>query len=275
MATYAIGDLHGCFEQLQHLLEMIDYNQKKDVLWFTGDYVNGGPQPLETLRFIKSLGNKAVCVLGNHDVYLLGVAAGILPKLNDRKFGIDEVLAAPDLPEITAWLRSLPFAHYEPAYNALLVHAGILPSWSLPQVLSYAQELSNVLRGPEADTFLSMIVGNEPETWNENLSGWPRLKFLYNCFTRMRFCDEHGKLNLDHKGDLHNIPDGFLPWFQLPRHNRYLKIIFGHWASLLGKTGVANALAIDTGCVWGNSLTALRLNDWKRFEVSSTTVETF
>lgn len=275
MSTYAIGDIHGCFEQLQHLLEIIKYDRKKDVLWFTGDYVNGGPQPLETLRFIKSLGDRNKCILGNHDVYLLGVAAGTVPKLNDRAIGIDEVLAAPDLPEITAWLRTLPFAYYDPAFNALLVHAGVLPQWSVPQILEYAHELSSVLRGPDHMTFLSMIIGNEPDTWSEELTGWPRIKFLYNCFTRMRFCDAHGKLDLDSKGDLHEVPEDFLPWFQLPRHNRYVKIIFGHWAALLGKTGVANALAIDTGCVWGNTLTALRLNDWKRFEVSSAMAETF
>lgn len=275
MATYAIGDVHGCFQQLQHLLEIIDFNPKKDTLWFTGDYVNGGPEPLATLRFIKSLGDNTICILGNHDVHLLAVAAGLVPKLNDRKIGVDEVLAAPDLNEITAWLRTRPFAHYEPAFNALIVHAGVLPSWSLPEIMAHAETMSKVLQSPEADTMLSMVIGNEPDTWDHNLDGWPRIKFFLNCFTRMRFCNEYGKLDLTSKGDLNDIPEGFLPWFQLPRQNKYLKIIFGHWASLLGKTGVANALAIDTGCVWGNTLTALRLNDWKRFEVSSTLVETF
>lgn len=275
MSTYAIGDIHGCFEQLQHLLEVIEYDRKKDILWFTGDYVNGGPQSLETLRFIKSLGEQNICVLGNHDVYLLGVATGAVKSLNDRKIGFEDVLAAPDLPEIIAWLRTLPFAHYDPKYDALLVHAGVIPQWSLTQILEYAEDLSNVLKGPEFMDFLAMIIGNEPDTWSPALTGWPRIKFIYNCFTRMRFCDENGKLELDSKGTLQHVPENFYPWFQLPRHNRYMKIIFGHWAALQGKTGVANALAIDTGCVWGNTLTALRLEDWKRFEVSSAMVETF
>jgi len=268
MATYAIGDIHGCFDQLQNLLNLIKFNPQEDTLWFAGDLVNGGPQPVETLKFIKSLGDKCICVLGNHDLVMLGVAANKLSAPKDRPIGIESVLAAPDSSELLDWLSKQPLVHYDAKFNALIVHAGVLPQWDLTQILARAKEVETLLRGPEADSLYDQMYGNQPESWDDNLSSWPRIRFIINCFTRMRFCDQYGKLDLITKGNVNSAPAGYLPWFEVPgRKTKDIKIIFGHWASLMGETGVPNALGIDTGCVWGHRLTALRLDDWQRFSV--------
>lgn len=274
MATYVIGDVHGCFIQLQQLLTVINFNLEQDTLWFTGDLINGGPQPAETLRFIKSLGNKQVCVLGNHDLVLLGVDAGKLTAPNDRNLGFEPVLNSPDCEELIDWLRMRPLVHFDAKFNVLLVHAGVLPQWNLEQTQKYAHEIENILRSPQATELYGEMYGNLPDVWDENLSGWPRIRFLINCFTRMRFCSPAGKLNLTAKGTVQDAPTGFLPWFTIPTaRDPQLKILFGHWAALLGKTGVDNAIALDTGCVWGHHLTALRLDDYKFFSVAGRVAE--
>lgn len=268
MATYAIGDIHGCFEQLQRLLDHIKYNSQHDTLWFTGDLVNGGPQPTETLRFIKDLGDKAVCVLGNHDLTLLAVASGKLAALNDRAIGYDAVFAAADRDTLLDWLRTLPLTHYDAEFNALLVHAGVLPTWDLTKIQQLSREVETLLRSTDIEKFYAVMHGDLPDTWSDTLTGIDRVRFIINTLTRMRFCNAAGSLALKSKGEAAKAPDGYAPWFTLINPSmQNTKIIFGHWAALLGETGVPNAFAIDTGCVWGNSLTALRLNDWRRFSI--------
>lgn len=270
MATYAIGDIHGCHDQLQRLLDKIQFKPEQDTLWFTGDLINGGPKPAETLRFIKSLGSGAITVLGNHDLVLLGVATGKLNAPHDRSVGFEPVLAAPDREELLYWLQTRPLVHYDEKFNALLVHAGVLPQWDLATVQALAREVEQVLRSPDATNFYSQMYGDLPDTWSNNLTGEARIRFIINCCTRMRFCDTHGKLNLTAKGDLNSAPADYLPWFKVKdRKAAMVNIIFGHWAAILGETNVKHVHAIDTGCMWGHSLTALRLDDWQRFSVAA------
>ena len=267
MTTYVIGDIHGCYQQLCILLDNITFDPSKDVLWFTGDLINGGPQPAEVIRFIKSLGNKQVCVLGNHDLVLLGVAAGKIAAPHDRTIGFEPVLEAADRDELLNWLRFRPMIHYDATFNTLLVHAGVLPIWSLIEIQNYAHEIENILRSNNVVELYSTMYGNMPHTWTNALTSWDRIRFLINCFTRMRFCTPNGTLNLTAKGKIHDTPgQAFKAWFEIPTARDYnLKVLFGHWAALMGHTGVNNAIALDTGCVWGHHLTALRLDDWKFF----------
>ena len=265
MATYVIGDVHGCFQELQQLLSLIKFDPQNDKLWFTGDLINGGPQPLETLRFIKSLGSQQICVLGNHDLVLLGIYAEQLTLPNDRKIGFEPVLNATDCTPLLEWLKMRPLVHFDANFNVLLVHAGVLPQWSLEEIQSYAKEVENVLRS--ANAISKEMFGDLPDIWSAGLEGFPRLRFLINCFTRMRFCSLDGQLDLINKGTITTTP-GFLPWFKIStQRDPNLTILFGHWATLLGKTNQSNAIALDTGCVWGHQLTALRLEDRKFFTV--------
>lgn len=266
MATYVIGDIHGCFVELQALLDTIKFNNKHDILWFTGDLINGGPQPAEVLRFIKSLGPQHVCVLGNHDLVLLAVATHSITPHNDRKIGFEPVFTAPDWEELIDWLRMRPVVHYDASFNMLLVHAGVLPHWDLTQIQSYARETEELLHGPNYLELYVNMFGNEPSQWSKNLKGWDRIRFIINCFMRMRFCTAQGKLDLITKGEANAAPAGYVPWFSIPRQDD-LTIIFGHWAALLGQTGVMHAIAMDTGCVWGHSLSALCLDDKQIYSV--------
>lgn len=258
MATYVIGDIHGCYDQLQNLLDVIHFDINEDTLWFTGDLINGGPKPAEVIRFIKSLGDKQVCVLGNHDLVLLAMGAGSVTPTNDRKIGFEPFFNAPDHAELLAWLRMRPLVHYAPQFNMLLVHAGILPIWTLDDVLSYGAEVTNLLHGPQYLSLYDNMFGNEPAMWSEELSGWERIRFIINVLVRMRFCTVDGRLDLLTKGEVDAAPAGFAPWFKIPRKDN-LKIVFGHWAALMGTTGVDHAIAMDTGCVWGQRLSARNL----------------
>lgn len=258
MPIYAIGDVQGCYEPLQRLLEKIHFNPEKDCLWFTGDLVNRGPDSLKVLRFIKSLGNKHVVVLGNHDLHLLAVAYGVAPLRQGDT--LDEVLSAPDRHELIDWLRHRPLLFHQENY--VLTHAGLLPSWSLQQAIHCAKEVEQVLQSENPEEFLKNMYGNQPDCWNDNLTGIERLRFITNCFTRMRFCYPDGRLDLSNKGMPDKITQELLPWFKLQRRaNRDLKILFGHWAALGGKADVANIYPLDTGCVWGHCLTAMCLED--------------
>lgn len=266
MATYVIGDIHGCLEQLQQLLQLINFDNQNDTLWFTGDLINRGPQSLETLRFIKSLGSNHICVLGNHDLVLLALHAKQLTLPKDRSNNFDQILEAVDSDELLQWLQTRPVAYYDAKFNALLVHAGVLPQWSLEQILSYAGEIETALQGPNAAALFKEMYGNLPDTWSPNLIGWNRLRFLMNCFTRMRFCSKTGQLDLAPKGIQPAL--GFDAWFEIDTvRDSELTILFGHWAALLGKTNKSNFIGLDTGCVWGHQLTALRLEDRKYFAV--------
>ncbi len=264
MATYVIGDIHGCFDQLQALLEKIFFDPTNDTLWFTGDLVNGGPQSLETLRFVKNLGPKHICVMGNHDMALIAAAAGKIPAPKDRKIGIESVLNAPDCAELCEWLRNRPIAHYSLQHNVLLIHAGVLPSWQISDIQRYANELASVIQDSDTTANLAELFGSTNEQWSDQLTGIDRARCLLNIFTRMRFCTSDEKLDLTSKGESDSPPVGLTPWFKIPRHDsNNMKIVFGHWAALKGKTDVANIIAIDTGCVWGEQLTTLCLDNWQ------------
>lgn len=266
MPTYAIGDIQGCFVELEMLLEQIHFNYHQDTLWFTGDLVNRGPRSLEVLRFVKALGEKHVIVLGNHDLHLLAVAYGVrdLHK-NDT---LDEILAAPDKNELMDWLRHRPLLHYDKLTEYVMVHAGLAPIWDLNQARWLAQEVEGILRGPSPETFLKNIYGNQPDRWNDNLSGIERWRCIINFLTRMRFCYADGRLDLTYKGEIAGKPIDLIPWFDVSnRKNVNEKIIIGHWAALNGKSDAPNIYPLDTGCVWGNCLTAMRLEDRKRFNV--------
>jgi bis(5'-nucleosyl)-tetraphosphatase (symmetrical) len=269
MATFAIGDLQGCHDELRRLLAAIRFSPAADHLWFTGDLVNRGPKSLDCLRFVKSLGDRAITVLGNHDLHLLAVAHNADAK--KRRDTLDEVLHAKDRDELLAWLRQQPLAHHDARFG-LLVHAGLLPEWDLAKVLALAREAQAMLRSPDADEFLrDKMYGDEPDRWSESLRGWDRLRLVINAFTRMRYCTDDGAINLDFKGKPGDEPAGLTPWFAMPkRKTADVPICFGHW-STLGRVRWEkhNVHGLDTGAVWGGKLTALRLDDGKLFDVKS------
>jgi bis(5'-nucleosyl)-tetraphosphatase (symmetrical) len=266
MATYAIGDVQGCFAELQKLLMHIEFNPAEDILWFTGDLVNRGPRSLDVLRFVKDLGSKHITVLGNHDLHLLAVAYGT--QTTHQSDTLDDILKAPDKIELMDWLRTRPLLHVDHATSFVMTHAGLAPFWTLHQAKQYAQEVEMALRNDTPDLLLQHIYGNQPDLWNEELTGIERLRCIINYFTRMRFCHADGRLDLTYKGDIAGKPQDVMPWFDVPhRVNENQKIIFGHWAGLGGKTDTPNVYPLDTGCVWGNALTAMRLEDEKRFSV--------
>lgn len=267
MATYVIGDIQGCFDELQVLLKEIKYSAK-DQLWFAGDLVNRGPKSLETLRFIKSLGKRAKVVLGNHDLHLLAVYY-TSAKLK-RQDTLSDVLAADDCDELMHWLKSQPLAHYDPTLNALMSHAGIPFDWSTEQVLSRANEVSNMLQSPRFRSYFKEMYGNKPDRWDEKLNGMDRLRCITNYLTRMRFCSPKQRLDLNFKGQIGSQPDNLHPWFELYPHSTDKPLIlFGHWAALMGNTGRDDILALDTGCVWGEKMTAFCLESKRYFYATS------
>lgn len=267
MATYAIGDVQGCYDSLMALLEEINYDDNKDTLWFAGDLVNRGPKSLETLRFIKGLGNKAISVLGNHDLHLLALYFNDNnPKKSDT---LEATLNASDSEELMHWLRHQPLVHYDRSLNAVMVHAGIPPKWSAKKALKRSLEVENFIQSADFREFFNVMYGNAPDKWDKTLIGMDRLRTIVNYFTRMRFCSQNGKLDLLTKEGLDKKPKGFSPWFELERKAAKKRIFFGHWAALEGKTNVANVFALDTGCVWGGKLSAVRLEDEKWFRVSA------
>jgi len=255
MSIYAIGDIQGCYDDLQRLLKKIKFNKKEDKLWFVGDLVNRGPKSLETLRFIKSLGHSAVSVLGNHDLHLLAVAYGCSPIRG--KDTILPILEADDKDELLAWLRTRPLFHYNDDY--CLLHAGLPPQWDFKTAKKMASHVEKELQGDNYLKFLKHMYGNEPNQWRKNLNELEQLRFTVNCFTRMRFCDEQGRLDFKYSSSLGSQPKHLIPWFDLPnRQNKDLKIIFGHW-SAIGYHESNNCYAIDSGCLWGGQLMALKL----------------
>ncbi len=260
MATYAIGDIQGCYDELQRLLHKIDFDETRDQLWFVGDLVNRGPKSLEVLRFIKSLGDTAVTVLGNHDLHLLALAFGNPRHKNSSN--LNDILAAPERDELIYWLRHRPLLHRDDPLAFTMVHAGLAPQWSMKTAETCAREVENVLRGDQhIENFLNMY-GNEPKLWDEDLQGVARWRFITNCFTRLRYCSFDGSLQLQIKGSV--APDiatqNYTPWFAHPdRASRRKRILFGHW-STLGYQASHNTWALDSGCLWGGQLTALRID---------------
>lgn len=267
MPDYAIGDIQGCYEPLQRLLELIDFNDRVDRLWFVGDLVNRGPESLAVLRFISSLPIAPRITLGNHDLHLLGSLFGGRPwKGHDDT--IMEVMNAPDGEELGHWLRKQSILCYSPELNIAMCHAGIAPVWNLAQAIALAGELETVLSGDSYREFLTHMYGNHPDIWSDDLTGIERLRIITNYFTRMRFCDAQGRLELSYKGTIGKAPAHLYPWYEVPcRKEIDVEIVFGHWAALMGQSSNPHIHAIDTGCLWGGQLTALRLQDRQRFSV--------
>lgn len=259
MAVYAIGDVQGCHDGLMRLLDRIRFDPGDDYLWFCGDLVNRGPQSLAVLRHVRKLGERAVVVLGNHDLHLVA-AARDRRALRERDT-LDEVLDAPDASDLVGWLRTRPLLHHDPALGYTMVHAGLAPQWDLALAERCAREVEAALAGDDADALLAAMYGDEPDRWSDELAGIDRLRFIINCFTRLRYVTADARLALEHKGPPGTQPDGVVPWFEHPdRRNGELHVIFGHW-STLGSSPVGTRIyPLDTGCVWGGRLTALRLD---------------
>ena len=258
MATYAVGDLQGCGEEFQALLAALSFDPSRDRLWLVGDLVNRGPQSLEILRTVRALGDAAVTVLGNHDLHLLAVAH--TERRSKSQDTLDAVLAAPDREELLHWLRHRPLLHHDAQLGYALVHAGLAPQWDLQQAAACAREVEDTLRSDRYRQFLENMYGDEPRRWSEQLSGWPRLRFIVNCLTRLRLCTLDGAIDARHKGTLAAAPAGLVPWFKVPgRRSQSLRIVCGHW-SALGYYDGDGVLSIDTGCVWGGTLCAVRLD---------------
>jgi bis(5'-nucleosyl)-tetraphosphatase (symmetrical) len=256
MATYAIGDLQGCYKSLLDLLEKINFDKTKDKLWFAGDLVNRGPDSLSTLRFVKSLGENAIAVLGNHDLHLLAIAYGVK---STRSQDLQRILDAEDRDELLLWLSTRPLLHHDVRLGYTLIHAGIYPQWTLKQAQDNAAELENALKNNLTE-FLNHMYGDKPDSWNESLSGSERLRFICNCFTRMRFCHQDSRLDFSSNAAPGTTPDGTMPWFEIPnRKTCNEKLLFGHW-SRLGAVNQKNIYPLDTGCVWGGKLSALRID---------------
>jgi bis(5'-nucleosyl)-tetraphosphatase (symmetrical) len=264
MATYAIGDVQGCFKALMGLLERVAFDPQRDRLWFVGDLVNRGPDSLATLRFVKGLGHGAVCVLGNHDLHLVAVAEGY-GRLR-KEDTLEQTLDAPDRAELIEWLRARPLMHADGGYA--MVHAGLLPSWTVPRALELAREVEQKLRAPDYASVLAHMYGNEPDRWSEQLAGYGRLRVIINAMTRMRVCTREGVMELGYKGSSAALPPGVLPWFAVPgRASSATPVIFGHW-SALDLVLEPDVIGLDTGCLWGRKLSALRLEDRRLFQFS-------
>ncbi|UCE64750.1 MAG: symmetrical bis(5'-nucleosyl)-tetraphosphatase [Nitrospirota bacterium] len=264
MATYAIGDVQGCMNSLRQLIEKIQFAPDRDRLWFVGDLVNRGPDSLTVLRYVKGLGSAAVTVLGNHDLHLLAVAAGVTDL--QKKDSFHDVLSAPDGPDLLNWLRRQPLIHQEQGF--LLVHAGLLPQWTISQAVNLAREVEALLRSDDFSKNLPFIYfRNGKKDWNDDLSAQDRCGLATNVMTRIRVCSPEGVPDFSFKGPVDQIPHGLKPWFQIPlRANQNETIIFGHW-SALGVVSQDNVLCLDAGCVWGKELVALRLEDRRLFQV--------
>lgn len=264
MAIYAVGDIQGCYTELQQMLEQIHFDPAQDKLWLVGDLVNRGPDSLEVLRLIKSLGDSAITVLGNHDLHLLAVAQG-KASLNHNDT-LDEILAAPDRDELLFWLRNQRLMYAQDEY--VLVHAGLLPQWSVAQAQDLAGEVEAALRSEDYATFLTHMYGNAPHNWDKELTGLNRLRVIVNAFTRMRICTQTGEMEFNFKGEVEHIPAGYRPWFEVPeRASQNATVIVGHW-SALGLLLRKDVIALDTGCLWGGPMTAIRLEDHQLFQVS-------
>jgi bis(5'-nucleosyl)-tetraphosphatase (symmetrical) len=260
MATWAIGDIQGCYDELSRLLESLRFDPAQDTLWFCGDLVNRGGQSLAVLRLVKSFGERTVVVLGNHDLSLLAIAerdeaeqARVNPELR-------EVLFAEDRKELLDWLRTRPLLHTDRALNFLLVHAGLAPRWTVERAERAAREVERRLRGDGARNLLLSMFGNKPDLWTPRLQGNDRLRAAINVFTRLRYCDVRGRIDYREKGRPGSQKPGLYPWFEVPGHAaRDIRIVCGHW-SALGRFAGLGVYAIDGGCVWGGELIALRLD---------------
>ena len=258
MTHYAVGDIQGCARAFDQLLERIGFDTGHDRLWLAGDLVNRGPASLDVLRRVVSLGDSVTAVLGNHDLHLLAAAARVREPMPEDTF--QPVLDAPDGSELIEWLRRQPLLHYEERMDYALVHAGLPPAWSLEEALTHAREVSQLLASPTWTDALSDMYGDEPSAWSTELAPKDRQRYTINSLTRIRYCDEEGKLDFESKGPLGTQPARLKPWFEFPRRGGYrAHVLFGHWASL-GLIRRAEVTCLDSGCVWGRSLTALPID---------------
>lgn len=264
MSTYVVGDIQGCLKPLKCLLREVEFNPAEDVLWSAGDVVNRGPKCLKTLRFLYKIRDSLVLVLGNHDLHLLAVAAGV--RRLSRSDTLDEILKAPDRDELLNWLLHRPLLHHQHGYT--MVHAGIPPQWSIKKARKRAREVETVLQSPRCIEFFQAMYGNVPAVWSKDLQGMERLRVITNYLTRMRYCTEDGILDLESKGATPNLgKQKVSAWFSHPnRKAANDKILFGHWASIEGHTDTPNAIGLDTGCVWGGALSlyCLETGQWTR-----------
>jgi bis(5'-nucleosyl)-tetraphosphatase (symmetrical) len=259
MAVYAIGDLQGCYDPFRRLLDELAFDPHRDTLWLTGDIVNRGPKSLKTLRFVKKLGDSAIMVLGNHDLHLLALEAGVV-RFGKRFGSLQKLLNSADAEELCDWLRHRPLAHYDEHLDTLLVHAGTHPRWSVKKTLARAAEVEETLQGYDYPTLLGKMYGNMPNRWSGALSGYKRLRFIINCLTRMRMvtADEH--LNLNFSGSPWRARKGSVPWYEAKDPAwQGTRVVFGHW-SALGLIVLPELISLDTGCIWGRQLTAVRLD---------------
>lgn len=257
MTDYAVGDIQGCNERLQDLVDKAGFSPSRDRLWFVGDLINRGPSSLAALRYAEGLGDSARVVLGNHDLHLLAVALGG-HKLR-RKDTLQEILDAPDCDHLLHWLRQQRLCIHDAGRNLLVAHAGVPHIWDVDKAMACAREVEAVIQGPEAQDYFRQMYGNEPACWREDLSGMDRWRAITNYFTRMRFIAEDGTLEFASKESADNAPEGYAPWFRFPRQDN-TRVVFGHWAALVGQTGSDQFIGLDTGCVWGNELTLMNLD---------------
>jgi bis(5'-nucleosyl)-tetraphosphatase (symmetrical) len=260
VATYAIGDVQGCFEELEALLGEIAFAPARDRLWFVGDLVNRGPRSLDVLRFVRDLGEQAVVVLGNHDLHLVVQHEGFERRREDDTF--EDVLNAPDARELVGWLRTRPMMHAGSGYA--MVHAGLLPQWTVERSLALAREVEAALAAPDYREFLARMYGGRPERWDDSLRGCDRLRVIVNAMTRLRFCTRNGVMQFEETGV--TPPPGFVAWFEARPEPLEPAIVCGHW-SALGVKLTERLAALDSGCVWGGRLSALRLEDRALFQV--------
>jgi bis(5'-nucleosyl)-tetraphosphatase (symmetrical) len=257
MTDYAIGDIQGCYDPLMDVLAKVDFSPSRDRLWVAGDLINRGPSSLDSLRYVESLGDSAVVVLGNHDLHLLAVALGGHALKN--KDTLKEILEAPDHDHLLNWLCQQNLLVEDRSRNFVMVHAGLPHIWSVDQAASYAREVETVLQGPHAADYFAGMYGNKPDRWDECLQGMERLRAITNYLTRMRFIAEDGTLEFAAKESVEDAPDGFAPWFHFQRPDD-TRIIFGHWAAIGGNTENDRFVGLDTGCVWGGKLTMMNLD---------------
>jgi len=260
MALYLIGDVQGCDEALGRLLRKIDFSPSRDQLVLLGDLVNRGPDSLAVLRRVMRLGGAARCVLGNHDLHLLAIAHGVRPQ--HRKDTVTAVLEAPDRASLLQWLRSQPLALLDKVHGheLLMVHAGVLPSWTPPTTMSLAAEVGAMMASPQFNVFLTQMYGDSPARWHDGLRGVDRLRAIVNVLTRLRFCTANDEMEFDTKDGAAAAPTGFFPWFDAPgRRTASATVAFGHW-STLGWLGRSDVLSLDSGCVWGGHLSAVRVD---------------
>ncbi len=259
MATYAVGDVQGCCDELVALLRKLGFDSSRDRLWFVGDLVNRGPRSLDVLRLVRELGDAAVTVLGNHDLHLLAIARGAA-HLRPADRTLAPILEAPDRDALLDWLQARPLLHHDPALGITMVHAGLPPQWDIGLAARCAAELEAALGSEHSGRLFAAMYGNQPDRWDEHLQGTDRLRFITNALTRLRVCDASGRMLLKLKGPPAKMPAGAIPWFEVPgRRSAGARIVCGHW-SALGYRDAGDVLALDTGCVWGGALTAQRLD---------------